>query len=223
MYDSYYGGYGYSTPSNYSYYTRTPSKSALGVLAGLGAAFWLIMIVLGVLTAVGLWKIFKKAGHNGWESLIAGHNVFLELEMSGIKGYWFFLLYVPIANIVVTFWKNIELAKSFGKSTAFGVLMSFFPYICIPILGLGNSQYLGPAYHENVGVNYQYSNNNFNGNNFNQNQQNVNYNGNNFSGNQPNNNYSQQSSNDNQQANSSNEKNSSNNDTQADNNKDNNK
>lgn len=35
-------------------------------------------------------------------------------------------------------------ARSFGKSTLYGVGMTFLPFIFIPLLGLGADQYHGP-------------------------------------------------------------------------------
>ena len=53
------------------------------------------------------------------------------------------LLFVPFVNLYVAVVSTLELAKSFGKSTSFGVLMLFFPVIMYPMLGFGSSQYLG--------------------------------------------------------------------------------
>jgi hypothetical protein len=42
----------------------------------------------------------------------------------------------------------LDLAKSFGKTTGFGVLMIFFPAIMNPILAFGSSRYVGPVAHQ---------------------------------------------------------------------------
>lgn len=55
------------------------------------------------------------------------------------------LLFVLSVNIYVAIVSALELAKSFAKSTGFGVLIIFFPVIMYPILGFGSSQYLGPV------------------------------------------------------------------------------
>lgn len=148
----------YSTYSSYpdSYYDNYYAKSNtgfLGMLLGLGLFTWLIIIAVTVLTVIGMWKAFVKSGHDGWEALIAGHNTFVLFQDSGIKSYWIFLLFVPIANLVIPFWLNIEYAKSFGKSVGFGVGLTLLPFVFFPILGMGDAKYMGPAYTENANVN----------------------------------------------------------------------
>src|SRR5574344_162515 len=158
-YDTYdaYSSYSYSRPYTSSRYTKqVPAEGILGLIFGMGLIAWIITIAIFVLTVVGMWKAFVKARHAGWESLIGGHNMFVRFQDSGIKPYWFFLLFVPIANIIVLFWLNIEYAKSFGKGTGFGVGLTLLPYIFFPILGLGRAQYMGPAYHENYYGNQNY-------------------------------------------------------------------
>src|SRR5574344_2141789 len=144
MYDSYYDSY-YSNPYGYGYTTpHSSSATAARIFGGAMLVMWLIMLALGVVYLIGLWKVFSKAHYAGWESLIGGHNTFVQFVMSGIKGYWMFLLFIPFVNIAVLIWKDIELAKSFGKGVGFGIGMFFLPYIFVPILGFGKSEYVGP-------------------------------------------------------------------------------
>ena len=138
----------YSTP-----YTATSraatTAGADGVVAailGMGVIFWIAVIALAVLTVVAQWKVFKKANVDGWEALIPIHSDVVELQLSGIKTYWYFLNLIAICGIgplVLLFWKSIALAKAFGKGTGFGVLMAFFPFVCYPILGFGKAEYVG--------------------------------------------------------------------------------
>lgn len=148
MYDTYSYNYGYSHPSTYSYSTpsTTSADGILGVLATIGVTFWLITFAIILVQIIGRWKMYKKAGVDGWESLIAGHNIVVEFQLAGIPTYWYFLLFIPIANICVMIWKDIELAKSFGRSTGFGIGLFFLPFIFYPILGFSKAEYIGPHY-----------------------------------------------------------------------------
>jgi hypothetical protein len=147
----------------YNTYNTTSTGASLGALAGLGIGliifFSLIGIAVGVLELIGLWKMFKKAGRNGWEALIPGHDAYVLFEMAGINPIWILglvfgaiIAIIPILGIIafyafvifVLVWLNVRLAKSFGKETGYGVLMFFFPYVMYPILGIGSAKYTAP-------------------------------------------------------------------------------
>ena len=146
---------------DYSFYSTYPATTTVTSTEGLAAAiaalgaFAFVVILLAfaatVLTIIGQWKMFKKAGAEGYISLIPVYNVIKEMRLGGLPVYWFFLNYcalIPIIGFVgplfLVFWKNIRLAKSFGKGAGTGVLLTFFPFVMYPVLGLGKAQYVGP-------------------------------------------------------------------------------
>ena len=144
----------YSSYSNPYYYSSTPSSAnASDVLStvaaaalGIGIFVWIIIIALSVLILVARWKVFKKAGVNGWESLIPVHSDVVELQLGGVSTAIWFLNLIAICGIgplIVSFWKSIALAKAFGKGAGFGVLLALLPFIGYPILGFGNAQFVG--------------------------------------------------------------------------------
>ena len=147
--------YGTNYSSMYTPKTTTtlPSAEIGAAIGAFLAAFAIFFIVLAVVTVVVLiaqWKMFKKAGRKPWEALIPVHNFIVEMELAKIETYWYFLtllVCIPfigwIAPIVLYFWKNIELAKAFGKSTGFGILLSLLPFVGYPMLGFGNAEYQG--------------------------------------------------------------------------------
>ena len=149
MYSSY-----YSTPYTTTASTAASTANVEGIVAtilGLGILFWLVCIAVIVLILVARWKVFKKANVDGWEALIPIHGDIVELQLSGVKTYWYFLNLIAICGIgplVLLFWKSIALSKAFGKGTGFGVLMAFFPFVCYPILAWGNAEYVGPQNNE---------------------------------------------------------------------------
>lgn len=131
MYD-----YNLSTTSS-----QVDENALMAFLAGLGI-LWVFIIAIVVLMIVGLWKMFQKAGKHGYESLIAGHNNYVMLEIGGLNTALYFLILIPfVGPIILEFMMNIAVSKTFGKGTGFGVLMTFFPYICYPILGFSNATY----------------------------------------------------------------------------------
>lgn len=55
------------------------------------------------------------------------------------------LLYIPIVNFVVLAILSIDLAKSFGKGTGYGIGLWLLSFILYPMLGFGTASYQGPA------------------------------------------------------------------------------
>ena len=153
LYGSYgdYGNYNYNYnygPHDYShaYGSDFGTGTILGVIFGIGITVWIICIAIAILQIIATWKIFKKSGYEGWETLIPGHNEFVLFKMVGINPAWVLLeIFCAPSAIVFLFWKNIELAHSFGKSTAFGIGLALLPVIFYPILGFGKDQYVGPS------------------------------------------------------------------------------
>jgi hypothetical protein len=110
---------------------------------------WLIIIIpLAILTVVGLWKIFEKAGVEGWKSIIPIYNMWCLAEIAGKPGWWALLSLIPyvgaIAGLVVSIIVNLELAKAFGKETGFAVLMILLPFVGYPMLGFSDAKYTKP-------------------------------------------------------------------------------
>lgn len=56
----------------------------------------------------------------------------------------FILMFIPIANIVVSVMLCLKMAKSFGKGAGFGVGLIFLSTIFYAILAFGNASYIGP-------------------------------------------------------------------------------
>lgn len=66
------------------------------------------------------------------------------LEMIGKPVWWILFVFIPFVNVFVLIYIFIQLAKCFGKSTAYGILMVLFSFIMIPILGFSDAQYQKP-------------------------------------------------------------------------------
>lgn len=162
---------------DYSYYDNVNS----GVASGIFAAFGGMMVfssLIGIFMIVCMWKIFTKAGKEGWKSLIPIYNIIVLLEIVELPTWYIILYIIPFVNIYALFKTYIELAHKFGKSTGFGVLMVFFSIVCFPILAFDSSIYQSGSYSENT----NYSNTNMNTNSFNNNLNNYSNTTNQFNG-----------------------------------------
>src|SRR5581483_7203405 len=85
-------------------------------------AFGLIAVIIFILA---LWKLFEKAGHPGWASLIPFYNGYIMLKIAGRPGWWLLLFLVPLVNVVINIVVAIDIAKAFGQSGAFGFFLNF--------------------------------------------------------------------------------------------------
>jgi hypothetical protein len=95
-----------------------------------------------VLTAIGGWKVFEKAGLPGWVALVPVLNWFGILRLLGRSYAWilFFIFFYPVTHFVV----SVLVAWRFGKSALFGVGLAFLPFLFVPMLGFSDARYLGP-------------------------------------------------------------------------------
>ncbi len=89
-----------------------------------------------------MWKIFEKAGHEGWKCLIPIYNAYIQLKIAQMPGWYLLLLLIPFVNIVIAIMMSIKIAENFGKSSGFGLGLAFLGFIFYPILALGDAQYL---------------------------------------------------------------------------------
>ncbi len=112
-------------------------------LGGPTAIF--IVVVIFVIMIVSMWRVFTKAGKPGWACIVPIYNIIELLEIIGKPIWWILLLFIPFVNIVFIIWIYNMLSKSFGKSEGFTVGLILLPIIFLPILGLGNAEYKGPA------------------------------------------------------------------------------
>lgn len=138
-----YSSYGYDTYNTYNAYNA--GAGAAGAAAGLAiftVLYYILLIAIVVLYYIGLWKSFTKMGFKGYEALIQGHNEVILFEKAGMPMWYWFLLLIPVCNIIFSIKRGIELAKKFGKSTAFGVVaLGLFPFVGWMILGFSAAKF----------------------------------------------------------------------------------
>lgn len=128
-----------------SYYDYDAYEAAL-ITMGIGV--YMVCLVIGliflVLTLIGLWKIYAKAGKPGWASLVPLYREYCLFDIAWGSGWMFLLMFVPCVNFVISIILCFKLAKAFGRGTGFGFGLLFLTPIFLLILGFGNDQYIGP-------------------------------------------------------------------------------
>ena len=57
------------------------------------STFWFVALALTVYLIVCMWKIFVKAGEEGWKCLIPIYNTYIETKIADYTQYFFFMLF----------------------------------------------------------------------------------------------------------------------------------
>jgi signal peptidase I len=103
--------------------------------------YTIILSVTIILSFLGLWKIFKKAGLKGWLSIVPFLNAWYAVKIINKKYWWFIYCLIPFINIFVVMLIIIEIMKCFRKN---GLLIQIasvlFPFIILPWLGFSKKE-----------------------------------------------------------------------------------
>lgn len=145
-----------------------PAEVALGAgFAGIIATtMFFCSIAWFFISALGYYKMFQKTGEAGWKAFIPYYRNYICFKFAWEPNkFWLYFvgavlvqvagamseniifsligLVAGIISIVYSFKLDLRIAKSFGKSTIWGVLLFFVPFIVSLILGFGKSEYIG--------------------------------------------------------------------------------
>ena len=100
-----------------------------------------IEILVAALVVAGMYKVFEKAGLEGWKAIIPVYNVYVMLELFGYNPWLTLLLFVPIANVVLLVMLNDKVAKAFNKTTGYTVGLTLLPMVFYPLLGFTDEKF----------------------------------------------------------------------------------
>lgn len=113
----------------------------VGLLQNIGMGFIALIVGLMVFMYVCYWKIFVKAGHPGWASLVPFYNIYIWFKIVNKPLWWILLLIIPIVNIIFAIKMVHALSTSFGKGVGFTIGLLFLPYVFMAILAFGDAKY----------------------------------------------------------------------------------
>jgi len=128
------------------------TKELYGWLSKISLGAVLVVLILVLVYIVSLWKLFKKAGKNGWEAIIPIYNIYVLIQISGLHWWYFILAILPticiilgwykllvlscLVPMIVNFFIYYNIAKRMKKSPVlFGILGVFFKFIAVLCLG----------------------------------------------------------------------------------------
>ena len=120
----------------------------------------IICIGIAVVSIIGVWKVFTKAGQKGWKSIIPFYNSVITCRISGVSPWWVLIVSLggavlsaipavgPILSMALSIYfavvLNISVAKSFGKDPGFGIGLWLLAPVFWMILGCNKDQYQEP-------------------------------------------------------------------------------
>lgn len=139
--------------------------TAISLVLGFLAAYAVLALVWYILTVVAYWKIFTKAGEEGWKSIIPFYNSYVQYRITWDVKFFWISIGLGIAGTVLGLFGDImgmlgnlclfgswvigivglyKLARAYGYGAGFTVGLVLLNPIFLLILGLGNSEYQGP-------------------------------------------------------------------------------
>ena len=96
----------------------------------------IIFLILVLISFVGLYKIFEKAGLPGWKALIPIYNFWILGTIINRPKWWAFIMIVPGVNLIMYGVYGFQLARAFKKRMNNDLLLAaFFPYLYFAYLG----------------------------------------------------------------------------------------
>ncbi len=139
-------------------YTTTSSDdaAAVGFLAGtMLLVMLLVFLPLLIFYIVCLWKVFEKAGVEGWKAIVPVYNGWVLAEIAGKPGWWGIVGiagFIPVVGVIASIVALvlyvlicIELSKKFGKDPIFSLLLIFVSFVGFAILAFGKASYRASA------------------------------------------------------------------------------
>lgn len=113
---------------------------------GMGLILSLGMILLNLIAS---WRLFEKAGLQGWKGLIPIYNTYCLYQMAfgKGKGWYIICLLVPCVNAILSIVYSVKLAKVFNKGIGYALGLMLLNPLFMMILAFGDAEYVGePLY-----------------------------------------------------------------------------
>ena len=153
-----------------TYMMASTFEQALAIASGISIFAILAAAAVGILMLVAKWKIFTKAGQQGWKSLIPVYSTYVEFSFTWSRLQGILVLACLLVSRVITgiapsdsviyglaaipaIYAGVagliqmhKLSQSFGHGIGFTLGLVFLNPIFLMILGFGkDSEYVGPA------------------------------------------------------------------------------
>ncbi len=134
--------------------------AALGALVCVALA---IVLIWAIIVVIARWKIFTKAGEQGWKALIPFYNMYTQITICApVLIFWIYLggyiasavfsrfdnsfcaILAGVGSLVVfvmNVFASLKLSKAFGHGVGFAIGLILLNPVFMLILGFGSSEY----------------------------------------------------------------------------------
>jgi hypothetical protein len=109
-----------------------------------------IVLGLGILVLASIWKLYEKAGQNGWAAIVPIYSTIVKLDIIEKPRWWIFLMIIPYVSLIWYVWATNLFVKKFGKDEAWTVGCIFLPFVFYPMMAFDDKvQFIGNDNHDN--------------------------------------------------------------------------
>ena len=106
-------------------------------------AYALFAFIFYILQVIAYWKIFTKAGEEGWKSIIPIYNGYVQYRLTWDVQYFWVALGLAVGGGILNSFGGI-VACAYGHGIGFTIGLFFLNPLFMLILGFGDSEYMGP-------------------------------------------------------------------------------
>ncbi len=125
-------------------YASMMDPATAAQLNSMMTTYYIFVLAISVVSIIGLWKAFSKAGKPGWASIVPFYSQYCMFDMAWGNGWMFLLTLIPCVGYIFQIILLFKLAKAFGRGVGFGFGLLFLSPIFFLILGFGDSEFVGP-------------------------------------------------------------------------------
>ena len=121
---------GYTSTYSTDLSTLSTVSSALSSVASMIYSF--IYLGIAIVQIIAMYKIFEKAGIEGWKAIIPIYNIVVLYKLVGLNPYLVLTLLIPCVGpfvlLIINYIAYYRLALAFGKDTGywFNVFNTYF-------------------------------------------------------------------------------------------------
>ena len=107
----------------YTYNTTAADTGLLAAFAGIMLVVVLISLAVAIVSIIGMWKMFTKAGEEGWKSIIPIYNMITLCKIVGVSPWWILIVFVSglLGIIPITSFRVSYGVPLIVKSVSFGL------------------------------------------------------------------------------------------------------